>query len=80
MQKRRASSITSISHLVHPQVEEKVKQCDNCRVKYSPIWWPMGGGLGEEDGRLLCHKCHWGMQPANGQVNGFHSVQNIHVR
>src|SRR5271163_2268372 len=51
IQKRRASSITSISHLLYP-VEDKVKQCDKCRVKYSPIWWPVDGDLGEEDGRL----------------------------
>jgi hypothetical protein len=76
IQKRRASSITSISHLLHP-VEEKVKQCDKCRVKYSPIWWPMDGRSAEEGGRLLCHKCHWGVQRANGHVNGFHSVQSL---
>ena len=70
IQKRRASSITSISHLLHP-LEEKVKQCDKCRVKFTPIWWSLENSAGGKDGRLLCHKCHWGLQLENGQrTNG----------
>src|SRR5271155_1913550 len=63
--RRRASSISTMSQFLQ-QVEEKVKQCDKCHVKFSPMWWPMGS---EED-KLLCHKCHWGVVHASGNVNG----------
>lgn len=49
-------------------MEEKVKQCDKCHVKFSPRWWPAGiGGLDED--KLLCHKCHWNAIRGTGNGN-----------
>jgi hypothetical protein len=62
--RRRASSISTLSH-VHPEGEVKVKQCDKCHVKFSPIWWPADS----EEG-VLCHKCHWAMKRGNVNGNG----------
>ena len=52
--KRRASSISTLSHLLHP-AEDK-RQCDKCQVEFSPKWWSRNGS--DED-KVWCHKCHW---------------------
>lgn len=67
--KRRASEISTMSQLLQ-QAEEKVKQCEKCHVKYSPIWWPMDHMQDLEEHRLLCHKCHWVIVHGNTVVNG----------
>jgi hypothetical protein len=54
--RRRASSISILSHII-PHTEEKLKQCNECQVKFSPKWWTQEMEGGEEV--LLCHKCHW---------------------
>jgi hypothetical protein len=65
--KRRASSISTMSQLLH--VEEKVKQCEKCQVKFSPIWWPADNKETDEH-RVLCHKCHWGIIHGSTNING----------
>lgn len=62
--KRRASSI-STSHVQQSVDGEKGKQCGQCRVKFSPIWWPAESGVES----VLCHKCHWGITQG-ATVNG----------
>jgi len=75
--KRRASSISTLSHLLHP-MEEKVKQCDKCHVKFSPKWWPAGIAGPNED-KLLCHKCHWNTLrgPGNGNGSGERTTNGV---
>ena len=65
LQKRRTSEISSISTF-YPASEEKIKQCEKCRVRFSPVWWPLEG----DDGRVLCHKCHWSLIDEVDGVNG----------
>jgi hypothetical protein len=68
--KRRPSEMSTISQLLQP-AEEKVKQCENCHVRFSPIWWPVGHGKTVDEHKLLCHKCHWGIiHDGNSVVNG----------
>src|SRR5208282_3529518 len=67
--KRRASEISTMSQFLQ-QAEEKVKQCEKCHVKYSPIWWPMDHMQDFERDRLLCHKCHWDIFHGNTIVKG----------
>lgn len=67
--KRRPSEISMMSQF-QQQLEEKVKQCEQCHVKYSPIWWPMDHGQELDDQNLLCHQCHWGIVHGNDVVNG----------
>jgi len=64
--KRRASSISTLSNVFQP-LEEKVKQCSNCRVKFSPKWWSQKSETEEEI--LLCHKCHWRVNHVENDVN-----------
>lgn len=67
--KRRASEISTMSQLL--QAEEKIKQCEKCHVKYSPIWWPIDHMQeSDERNKLLCHKCNWGIIHAKSVVNG----------
>jgi hypothetical protein len=67
--KRRASSISTLSHLLHP-MDEKVKECDKCHVKFSPRWWPAGIIAGPDEDKLLCHKCHWNIIRGAGNGEG----------
>ena len=68
--KRRASEISTMSQLLL-QAEEKVKQCEKCHVRFSPIWWPVEHGEGVDERKLWCHKCHWGIINGGiGVVNG----------
>src|SRR5579862_2560115 len=64
--RRRASSISTFSHIL-PSSEEKVKECRECRVKFSPKWWPQNSEAGEEV--LFCHKCHWRLTYSGNDVN-----------
>jgi hypothetical protein len=73
--KRRASSISTTSQFL-PQVEEKMKQCHKCHVKFSPIWWPADKSQEPGDSKILCHKCHWAIVQVNGKVNGDDSSEN----
>jgi len=65
LQKRRTSEISSTSAF-YPSSEEKIKQCEKCRVRFSPVWWSLKG----DDGRVLCHKCQWGLIHNAGQMTG----------
>ena len=68
--KRRGSEISTMSQLLQ-QAEEKVKQCEKCHVRFSPIWWPVEHGKDVDEHKLLCHKCHWGIiHGGNSVVNG----------
>jgi hypothetical protein len=70
--KRRASSISTLSQLLQP--EEKVKQCEKCHVKFSPMWWPADSKEPDEH-RVLCHKCHWSIIHGNTSVKGAGSTE-----
>jgi hypothetical protein len=60
--KRRPSELSSNSGFGVPAVESA---CEQCRVRFSPVWWD------SEDGGVLCHKCHWGKTHGAGEgVNG----------
>jgi hypothetical protein len=70
--KRRVSEISTMSQLLQ-QADEKVKRCEKCHVRFSPIWWPVehGKDVNLDEHKLLCHKCHWGIiHGENGVVNG----------
>ena len=67
--KRRGSEISTVSQLL--QAEEKVKQCEKCHVRFSPVWWPVEHGEEVDEHKSVCHKCHWGIiHGGNGIVNG----------
>ena len=66
--KRRASSISTLSHLFHP-TDEKAKQCNKCHVKFSPRWWA-AEIVGPDEDKLLCHKCHWTAVRGTGNGEG----------
>ena len=68
--KRRPSEISTMSQLLL-QAEEKVKQCEKCHVRFSPIWCPVEQGKEIDERKLLCHRCHWGIiHGGYGVVNG----------
>ena len=87
--KRRASEISATSQLIQ-QVEETTKQCEQCRVKFSPYWWPVDVKQESNNRKLLCHKCRWvivhGKSVINGDVkregslpNGINRSHDTHV-
>jgi hypothetical protein len=67
--KRRVSEISTTSQFIQ-QAEEKTKQCEKCRVKFSPFWWLVDPNQESDDRTQLCHKCHWVLVHGKSVING----------